>query len=695
MKTHKILLLSIVVLTFTIKAKGTNIELIKLAENTHFSWNISNTHGHLEFSSHDFPSNEICHMELADEEKFFFNISIDEIAENDSNLALLRMNGAAIMLIGSAPGEGEFSYPFFTGRAKPVLKIIGGEDASIADFPWQVYFRSGNFLCGGSIISKRWILTAAHCTQDGSGTPIAADAMFVKVGTSTPYEGASGKWYAVKSYTIHEDYDINESLLYDIAVLELNEEIDFANAEAIELISTRDVANGATDPGVFSSVTGWGLSNVDPREFPETLQEVELPIVSGTMAREVWGNVHPDFLMAGYRDGGKDACNGDSGGPLVVEVNGNPKLAGIVSWGSRYCNTYGGFTRVSSYLDWIERQTGISTGTLQGDTLICQGDSASRYTVDGAPADTYEWTLTPYNAGVLIPQNDTVTVMWDSHFSGLVELQVSREFEDETATQRTLEINVLKTTKVISFPKDTMVCVNNTVRLEVLAEGSGLFYHWYKDSTFLLSSENENSLSFSADSSHSGSYYCVVEGDCGSDFSGTFNVVVCPPTSIDSITEDLHVEQDEDVSINVRSSGHRLSYQWYKNEQLIVGATDSVLSLPKVKASDTGEYYAVARGDCLSDTSETVYLYVNLSASIQEHAHSHIWPAFIKDDLFTIICEKTQHDLTIYDLSGKLIHRQNCTKEENHVNTSAWPTGVYIVNMTSNDFIETHKVIKE
>ena len=69
----------------------------------------------------------------------------------------------------------------------------------------------------------------------------------------------------------------------------------------------------------------------------------------------------PDDLMAGYQNGNKDACNGDSGGPLVVPVFGEYKVAGIVSWGSTQCSTYGAYTRVSDFLQWIRSKTGLQS----------------------------------------------------------------------------------------------------------------------------------------------------------------------------------------------------------------------------------------------------------------------------------------------------------------------------------------------
>jgi len=69
-------------------------------------------------------------------------------------------------------------------------------------------------------------------------------------------------------------------------------------------------------------------------------------------------------VCAGYREGGRDACEGDSGGPLAVPVGEGSaavwQLAGIISWGPNSCgekNQPGVYTRVGHYLAWVARST--------------------------------------------------------------------------------------------------------------------------------------------------------------------------------------------------------------------------------------------------------------------------------------------------------------------------------------------------
>ncbi|GFO48526.1 serine protease [Plakobranchus ocellatus] len=107
-------------------------------------------------------------------------------------------------------------------------------------------------------------------------------------------------------------------------------------------------------------VTGWGNDHTGNSQ--RHLQKVSIPVQSNAKCNEwlegEW--VTSNMMCAGFEEGGKGSCFGDSGGPLVCKKNGVWKLAGIVS-GSVYfsCanpNKPGIYTRVSSYLDWIDEK---------------------------------------------------------------------------------------------------------------------------------------------------------------------------------------------------------------------------------------------------------------------------------------------------------------------------------------------------
>ncbi|KAG9510305.1 hypothetical protein GZH46_01159, partial [Fragariocoptes setiger] len=93
-------------------------------------------------------------------------------------------------------------------------------------------------------------------------------------------------------------------------------------------------------------------------QISNALNAVDVPVVSLSECRQTYGSrVNKDHVCAGLRQGGKDSCQGDSGGPLVRRVNGRSELVGIVSFGYGCAQerSPGVYTKVSSYVDWIER----------------------------------------------------------------------------------------------------------------------------------------------------------------------------------------------------------------------------------------------------------------------------------------------------------------------------------------------------
>lgn len=106
------------------------------------------------------------------------------------------------------------------------------------------------------------------------------------------------------------------------------------------------------------TVSGWGVLESNEGSISNVLNAVQVPIVSYEECRLAYGSrVNKDHVCAGERQGGKDSCQGDSGGPLVRQINGRTELVGIVSfgYGCAQAGSPGVYTKVSSYIDWIQR----------------------------------------------------------------------------------------------------------------------------------------------------------------------------------------------------------------------------------------------------------------------------------------------------------------------------------------------------
>jgi V8-like Glu-specific endopeptidase len=138
--------------------------------------------------------------------RYFLKISVSE-NNPGSSICTLELNGEPLLFIKSDIGEGDHLFPFFTGIRSINAKITGGTNSVISDFPWQVYYISGNYRCGGSIIGSNWVVTAAHCTKSSTGSAIPASQMFVRVGLNNPSNTNEGKSYSVSEAIVNESYN--------------------------------------------------------------------------------------------------------------------------------------------------------------------------------------------------------------------------------------------------------------------------------------------------------------------------------------------------------------------------------------------------------------------------------------------------------------------------------------------------------
>ena len=244
-------------------------------------------------------------------------------------------------------------------------EIVGGAATTIAQRPWQISLQEGgSHFCGGSIISPTWILTAAHCVEY-----LVWSDLRVIAGVTKLSQASTGQTGRVKRVVIYPDYDEPTSG-GDAALVELTSPLDLSgdSAKAILIMTAAGAVAGVTDPGVMVTVTGWGTLYTGSYSTPDTLQTVDVPVVSHAQAVEAYAGLTltTDQLAAGYLGtGGKDACQGDSGGPLTVSTPEGPALAGIVSWGAgcgdrRYPGMY---SRVSSFASWILKETDATAVT--------------------------------------------------------------------------------------------------------------------------------------------------------------------------------------------------------------------------------------------------------------------------------------------------------------------------------------------
>ncbi|KAM6970640.1 transmembrane protease serine 2 [Aplochiton taeniatus] len=238
--------------------------------------------------------------------------------------------------------------------AAPATRIVGGDAAAAGAWPWQVSLQIGReHVCGGSIISPHWILSAAHCFPDHMSSPVYWEVYsgYLRLSQMQAVVGNS-----VTKIIIHEKYksDNNEN---DIALMRLQTPLRFSNT--VRPICLPNVGVNL-DPERQAWITGWGtLYSQGPS--PDMLIQAQVTTYSRDSCNRpevLNGAITPSMICAGKLAGGVDSCQGDSGGPLVTKEAGVWWLLGDTSWGYGCAlrNKPGVYGNVTYFLDWVYEQ---------------------------------------------------------------------------------------------------------------------------------------------------------------------------------------------------------------------------------------------------------------------------------------------------------------------------------------------------
>nr|XP_003201094.1 mast cell protease 3 [Danio rerio]XP_021329143.1 mast cell protease 3 [Danio rerio]XP_021330145.1 mast cell protease 3 [Danio rerio] len=222
--------------------------------------------------------------------------------------------------------------------------IVDGREAKPHSRPYMVsvqYYEQ--HICGGSLITEEFVLTAAHCWKE-------SDILTVVVGAHDLSKDKMYNSFEVASYLPHPDYNSN-TLGNDLMLLKLKEKVRLS--DNVGLISLpKDGEDVEAD--THCSVAGWGTLWMNG-PVSDRLMEAETVIMYDAECERRWGSDYmASKLICVYGYGG--SCIGDSGGPLVCGVT----AVGVTSYSDHYlCNSRllpNVYTRISAYLKWIHHK---------------------------------------------------------------------------------------------------------------------------------------------------------------------------------------------------------------------------------------------------------------------------------------------------------------------------------------------------
>lgn len=239
--------------------------------------------------------------------------------------------------------------------------IIGGSEAS-GTWPWQIAVLDSHqrLVCGGTLITSEFVLTAAHCVK--GRLKIVAGEYNLALSMA---ESQDRQEREVSKTFKHPYYRVGEGKIVDndIALLKLDKPLELNPQVWPACLPSQ---NEELEAQLNATILGWGAKSYlrlkDGRlrvERDDLLREARVPVVDSDECSRSYGeHIHMDnFVCAGYREGRIDSCAGDSGGPLLIERDNRWHVYGVTSMGDD-CGKegkYGIYSKTSNYIKWIRR----------------------------------------------------------------------------------------------------------------------------------------------------------------------------------------------------------------------------------------------------------------------------------------------------------------------------------------------------
>jgi trypsin len=264
-------------------------------------------------------------------------------------------------------------------------KIIGGQEATEDSYPYVVSLKvtsNGQHFCGGSLIARDVILTAAHC-QTGL-------SYYLVLGRHDHNDG-DGEVLFVREEVPHPSYNklnfLNDN---DFMLIFLESPTTDDNVMMVKLNADASVPSVGQDVWAM----GWGDTDIAEDfdldtnydvDASDVLMNIEVQVISNEECEASEGSIGGSSLtfdneitdnMLCAQDYGQDSCQGDSGGPLVIRDNDGDVQVGVVSGGvgCALVEFPGVYARVSEAYEWIQGEVCVRSNYAAEAGFDCGGN---------------------------------------------------------------------------------------------------------------------------------------------------------------------------------------------------------------------------------------------------------------------------------------------------------------------------------
>ncbi|XP_035784095.1 brachyurin-like [Anopheles albimanus] len=245
-------------------------------------------------------------------------------------------------------------------KALPSHRVTNGQEATPGQFPYQIAllseFPTGTGLCGGSVLTNNYILTAAHCVISGATTLANAGTAIIGAHNRNVEEPSQQRIRFEQAGIVAHPQYTPTNIRNDIAVVRLNSPITFNDRVQPARLPARSDARQFG--GSMGTVSGFGRTSDASQATSAVVMFTSNPVLTEADCISQWNSVliqPQNVCMSG--EGGRSSCNGDSGGPLAVQDGGASLQIGVVSFGSAAGCAIGMpsvYARVSFFLGFIE-----------------------------------------------------------------------------------------------------------------------------------------------------------------------------------------------------------------------------------------------------------------------------------------------------------------------------------------------------